>query len=184
MTECCNDTGILICNHPYSRIQNQHYGKAKKSAFRWADWIYWRKTYRRQSLKYCGVWFYKLTCGTTVCVPVKTEDEVKIQLPITNSFGFMLVILVRSTGSSRNLIQWNSLFYSFYSLTTPLHILCIGLQQCFWEALQINSFLKVAFLYENKYIEWSSIPEDKQTHGITSVRHYNSQLSNLFHAPE
>jgi len=67
--------------------------------------------------------FYKPTCGRSVYVPVKTEDEVKIPLQIINSFGFIVVILIRNTGSSRTVTLWESLFYSFNSLAAPCTIL-------------------------------------------------------------
>lgn len=133
----------------------------QKNTFTLVDSMCWRRIYHRQSLKYCRMGFYKPTCGRTVCVPVKNWRWGKNQLQIINSFCFTVVILVRSTGSSRTVILWDS-FTHFTAL----------LQHCMYYTLeyssgfgrlsklgfQINSFLEVFFLSENKQIEWSSIP--------------------------
>lgn len=45
-----------------------------------------------------------------VYVSEKSEVEVEIQLHVMNNFGFIVVILVGSTGSSRPVTLWDILF--------------------------------------------------------------------------
>lgn len=77
----------------------------QKKAFQMSWLNALKENISRQSLKYWRIRFYKPARGRTV----KTEDEVKIQLQIINSF--VVVILVKSTGPSRTMVLCNSLFY-------------------------------------------------------------------------